>query len=157
MAKTRRRSHCGHKRGHVCTSHCHHAHCHHCSASCNHRGHKHTARHQRGGASASEYMLQVAGNGDTQYNNVFKVGGLGGTSQSNAILNNITGQRAGGRRRRRGGSFLANALVPASLLAATYAYHKRSGHKHSKHRRHRGGNNFSVRYPLSPASYPVAN
>jgi len=160
MAKTRRRSHCGHKRGHVCTSHCHHDHCRHCSSGCMHRGHKHTARRHRGGGgmgtsstSAADYMLKTVGAGDVQYNNVFRVGGLGGTSQSNAILDNVTGQRAGGRRRRRGGSFIGNALVPASLLAATYAYHKSRGHRHSKHRRFRGGNNYSVRYPLSPASY----
>ena len=125
-----------------------------------HRRHRHTRKCMHGGASAAEYMLKTVGTGDQQYANVFDQGRYPG--QSNAVIDKITGQRAGGRRRKhkRGGTFLSSALVPASLLAASYMYSRRKGrgsmNRHSR-RRFRGGfrgNNLSVSHPLSPAPYP---
>lgn len=122
-----------------------------------------TKRRMRGGAGAAEYMLKTVGAGNQQYANVFDQGRYPG--QSNAIIDQNTGQRAGGRRkRRRGGTFLSSALVPASLLAASYLYSRRKGRgsKFSRRtrRRFRGGyrgNNLSVSRPLSPAPYPGGN
>ena len=121
--------------------------------------HRHTGKCMHGGASAAEYMLKTVGAGNTQYANVFDQGRYPG--QSNAIIDQNTGQRAGGRRRRkRGGTFLSSALVPASLLAASYMYSRRKGRgsmNRRTRRRFRGGfrgNNLSVSHPLSPAPYP---
>lgn len=124
---------------------------------CNMCGGRHKGRCMRGGASAAEYMISQVGLGNRQYDDVFRIGGVGGTSQSNAIVS-VAGQRAGGRRRRRGGSFLTSALVPASLLAASYAYsRRRRGNNRSTRRRFRGGyrgNYLSASNHLSPAPYP---
>jgi hypothetical protein len=122
---------------------------------------RHSGRCMRGGGdSAAANMLRVVGSGPEQYNNVFRQGLYPG--QSNAIIDRVTGQRAGGRRRRkRGGTFLSSALVPASLLAASYFYSRRKGRgsrsSRRTRRRFRGGfrgNNLSVSHPLSPAPYP---
>lgn len=120
---------------------------------------RHSGRCMHGGASAAEYMLKTVGAGNQQYANVFDQGRYPG--QSNAIIDQNTGQRAGGKRRRkRGGTFLSSALVPASLLAASYMYSRRKGRgsmNRRTRRRFRGGyrgNNFSVSQPLSPAPYP---
>jgi len=81
-------------------------------------------------------MLSTVGDTNTQYNNVFRQGGMN-NSQSNAIMDQVTGQRAGGRRRRsmvkRGGSWVSDAVVPAALLAGSYLYSRRRGnHSHRK-------------------------
>ncbi len=116
-----------------------------------------------GGASAAQYMLDTVGDGNRQYNDVFRQGGMNHT-QSNAIIS-LSGKQAGGRRRKhkRGGTFLSSALVPASLLAASYMYSRRKGRgsmNRRTRRRFRGGfrgNNLSVSHPLSPAPYPGGN
>lgn len=126
-----------------------------------HRRHSGRCMHGGAGEGAANYMLRTVGSGDQQYANVFEQGRYPG--QSNAIIDQNTGQRAGGRRRRnhkRGGTFLSSALVPASLLAASYLYSRRKGRgskSRRTRRRFRGGyrgNNFSVSQPLSPAPYP---
>jgi hypothetical protein len=91
------------------------------------------SRSYRGGSGsysdAQSYMLSTVGSGDTQYNNVFRQGGMN-HSQSNAILDQNTGQRAGTRRMiKRGGSWVSDAVVPAALLAGTYLYSRRRGNK----------------------------
>ena len=95
-------------------------------------------RSYRGGAGAANsssysdgqsYMLATVGGGDVQYNNVFRQGGMN-NSQSNAIMDQVTGQRAGGRKRgsnKKGGSFVTDAIVPAAFLAGTYLYSRRRG------------------------------
>jgi hypothetical protein len=96
------------------------------------------SRNYRGGASYSDaqsYMLSTVGGSDAQYNNVFRQGGMN-HSQSNAIINQNTGQQAGGRRMiKRGGSWVSDAVVPAALLAGTYLYSRRRGNKSSYRKR----------------------
>ena len=98
------------------------------------------SRSYRGGAGsysdAQSYMLSTVGGSDTQYNNVFRQGGMNNT-QSNAIINQNTGQRAGAKRRmiKRGGSWVSDAVVPAALLAGTYLYSRRRGNKSSYRKR----------------------
>jgi hypothetical protein len=92
-------------------------------------------RSYRGGAGAANpasysdaqsYMLSTVGPGNVQYNNVYDQS-LSNT-QSGSIVG-LQGQRAGGRRRsnKRGGSFVADAIVPAAFLAGTYLYSRRRG------------------------------
>lgn len=125
--------------------------------------HRHSRRCMHGGDSAAEYMLKTVGAGNRQYDDTFRQGVHPG--QSNAIWS-LSGKQAGGRRRRRkrGGTFLSSALVPASLLAASYMYSRRKGRgsrsDRRTRRRFRGGfrgNNLSVSHPLSPAPYPGGN
>jgi hypothetical protein len=88
------------------------------------------SRSYRGGAysDAQSYMLSTVGDTNTQYNNVFRQGGMN-HSQSNAIMDQVTGQRAGRRRSmvKRGGSWVSDAVVPAALLAGSYLYSRRRG------------------------------
>lgn len=90
------------------------------------------SRSYQGGAAYSDaqsYMLSQVGDTNTQYNNVFRQGGIN-NSQSNAIMDQVTGQRAGRRRRsmvKRGGSWVSDAVVPAALLAGSYLYSRRRG------------------------------
>jgi len=98
-------------------------------------------RSYRGGAAgysdAQSYMMSTVGGSDTQYNDVFRQGGMNQT-QSNAIINQNTGYQAGGRRRRgsnkRGGSWISDAIVPAAFLAGSYLYSRRRGNKSFKKR-----------------------
>jgi hypothetical protein len=94
-------------------------------------------RSYRGGAGAANpssyssgttYMEQTVGGTNQQYDNVFLQGGPDSNTQSNAIVG-LQGQRAGRRRRsnKRGGSFVADAIVPATFLAGTYLYSRRRG------------------------------
>jgi hypothetical protein len=108
------------------------------------RGRGRRSRSYRGGAAnpssysdGQSYMLATVGGTNQQYDNVFRQGGMN-NSQSNAIMDQVTGQRAGGRRRRsnkRGGSFVTDAIVPAAFLAGTYLYSRRRGNKGSSRKR----------------------
>lgn len=105
------------------------------------RGRGRRSRSYRGGAASysdsQSYMLSTVGDGNQQYNNVFRQGGMN-NSQSNAIMDQVTGQRAGGRRRKsnkRGGSFVTDAIVPAAFLAGTYLYSRRRGNRGSSRKR----------------------
>ena len=64
------------------------------------------SRNYRGGAGsysdAQSYMLSTVGGSDVQYNNVFRQGGMNHT-QSNAIINQNTGQHAGTKKNKKGG------------------------------------------------------
>lgn len=105
------------------------------------RTYKNKRRSMKGGyTDSASYMESIVGNTDAQYNRVFQQGGPN-NSQSNTIMS-VTGQRAGGRRRakgKRGGSWIGDAVVPAALLAGTYFYSRRKGHKSrgKTHRRRR--------------------
>ena len=96
------------------------------------------SRNYRGGAGsysdAQSYMLSTVGGSDVQYNNVFRQGGMNHT-QSNAIINQNTGQHAGTKKNKKGGSWVSDAVVPAALLAGTYLYSRRRGNKSSYRKR----------------------
>lgn len=118
----------------------------------------------RGGSysSASTYGEYVNGSGDSQYSRVFDSNGSYGNIQSNTIIGTAGQglqsstqvpttnqleliQKAGGRRRKRGG-FLGNvvnqAVVPMALFGLQQTYGRkrrvRNTHKHRtrRHRRH---------------------
>ena len=93
-------------------------------------------RSMRGGDGAAENALKVAGDGNQQWDNVFK--GSGNTSNALVPLN-----KAGGSRRRKRGGVLGEvintALVPATILAMQNTYG----------RKRRGGGTTSTTMPPS--------
>lgn len=91
-------------------------------------------RSMRGGDGAAENALKVAGNGNQQWDNVFK--GSGNTSNALVPLN-----KAGGSRRRRGkkggfwGEIINRAIVPFGILGLQQTYRRRKSGG-TKRRRH---------------------
>ena len=83
-------------------------------------------RRMNGGDGAAENALNIVGNGNQQWDNVFK--GSGNTSNALVPMN-----KAGGSRRRKRGGVLGEvintALVPATILAMqnTYGRKRRGG------------------------------
>jgi hypothetical protein len=120
-------------------------------------------RHKKGGQSANQYMMETVGNGDTQWNNVFKgngnsdnaIVGLQGQSASSAmnpaaIIPNSLMQGGKKHRTKKGGNFgslISRAIVPLSLWAMQNKYSKKKGLNSfvpsmgmSKTRKHRKSN-----------------
>ena len=95
-----------------------------------------------GGPSGSNYVNNLVGGLDTQYNNSL-VGNTPGTNLVVASRGTMSGGRhRRGHRRRHGGSFgnvVANAVVPLGLLAAqqTYGRKSRKSRKNRKSRKRR--------------------
>ena len=102
---------------------------------------------------AANYMLNTVGGMNEQYTNVFAQGGdssLGGNA-----IHSLTGQIAGGRKRRnrrtsrhskysrkRGGfmgSMLNQAVVPLALLGMQQTYKRRGTHYNNKKNTYRRG------------------
>jgi len=122
---------------------------------------KHRSRKMRGGSgpysSATTYGGYVNGSGNSQFSRVFDQGGAYGQVQGNNIIG--TGgqgvisptqmptssqlsliQKAGGRRRRRGGflgEVINQAIVPVALLGMQQTYGRRRGSKRHRTRKHR--------------------
>ena len=110
---------------------------------------KGSCRNKRGGAAGSanpssyndgqSYMRATVGEGNQQWDNVFKQGTPG---QSNAIKG-LEGQRAGSRKRRRSkkggffGSIINQAIVPFGILGLQQSYGRKRKHGGTKkNRRH---------------------
>ena len=125
-----------------------------------HRSRKHRSRRRyRGGGGAADYMLQTVGTGDQQYKNVFDINsplkaegntivGLQGQNTewpANSGINSAAiKSMTGGKRRRRRGGFLGQAInqavVPLSILGMQQSFKKSKrmgGKRHT--RRRRGG------------------
>jgi len=79
--------------------------------------------------SAASYQIAVNGTPNSQFNRVNN-----DNSQSNAIVG-IQGQRAGNRRKIKGGLWgevINQAVVPLSILAAQQSYRRRKGGKRTR-------------------------
>jgi hypothetical protein len=112
------------------------------------------------GGDASDYALRTYGNGNVQYNNVFKQGGGDNSWQASSnALRSLNGQIAGrgysrGRNRsmglaRQGGNFasiLGQAAPPLALLAIQQSYRRRSGKATRRRGRRRGRGRGTRRY-----------
>jgi hypothetical protein len=111
-------------------------------------------RRQRGGNSAWQFVQDVVGSGQTQWNNVFVKGGpfagqlqnVSGTQPSSNAMSSVLSGKAGpmlsaqkgGSRRKKGGywsTVINQAIVPFGLWAAQNRFSRRKGHTR-KHRRH---------------------
>jgi hypothetical protein len=102
--------------------------------------------------SATSYGMAVNGTGDNQYNRVFSTTGpdsqypsnqsVGVQGQNLGYSPSVSSQKAGNRRRKRGGfwgQIVNQALVPFGVLGMQQTYKKKSygGSKSRKHRKHR--------------------
>jgi len=97
-------------------------------------------RHKKGGQSANEYMMKTVGDGNTQWDNVFKgngaadnaIRGIEGQSASSSMNPASLMQGGKKRRTRKGGQWgevMNRALVPLSLWAMQNKYSKKQGFK----------------------------
>ena len=111
----------------------------------------------RGGSGAAEYVMGVAGSGDSQFNRTLDQTGPYGQVPGNVIIG-VQGQNVpptsmmptnaqlnlvtkGGRRRRKRGGFLGEvvnqAIVPFALVGMQNTYRRKKGGRKSRrtHRR----------------------
>jgi hypothetical protein len=121
-----------------------------CSSRRNRKGGNGNAPNPSSYSSATTYGMAVNGSGDSQYNRVFSNSSPDAKYPSNIIVGlqgqNLgyspsTTQKAGSRRRKKGGfwgQIVNQALVPFSILGMQQSYRrkKNGGAKSKKHRRH---------------------